>query len=171
MHTKVGTSARLNRPSGRRRVFYLNNDRPIWTDLKSNAAVWVKGQDIDPQMDADAADTLLLGCANPDEGQKESPIRAKSIEKKTLVATGFLIDRSPLRIASFAASAWSGNHRIIATLVVGKWIAATVLGRAFDYTPARIDNMGADPAAGPIHACRNACRLSHSDRGRSADAG
>ena len=113
-HTKVGTAARLNRPSGRRRVFYLNNDRADLDRSQKQRRCVGEGQDIDPQMDADAAVTLLLGCANPDEGQKESPIRAKSIEKKTLVATGFLIDRSPLRIASFAASAWSresSNHR------------------------------------------------------------
>jgi hypothetical protein len=43
VHTKVGTSASYKHPSGRAHVFYLNNDRPIWADLKSTAIVWVKG--------------------------------------------------------------------------------------------------------------------------------
>ena len=34
-----------------------------------------------------------------------------------------------------------------------------------------IDDMGADPAAGRCHARRNACRLSHGQLGRPADAG
>ena len=38
------------------------------------------------------------------------------------------------RKASSAACLWSSG--IIATLVLGKWIAATVVGRAFGYTPA-----------------------------------
>ena len=39
VHTKVGTSASDKDPSGRAHVFYLNNDRPIWADLKSAAIV------------------------------------------------------------------------------------------------------------------------------------
>src|SRR6478735_1253877 len=42
VHTRVGTSASYNHPFGRVHVFFLNNDRPIWTDLKSTAVVWVK---------------------------------------------------------------------------------------------------------------------------------
>jgi hypothetical protein len=44
VHTRVGTSASYYHPFGRVHVFFLNNDRPVWVDLKSTAAVGVKEQ-------------------------------------------------------------------------------------------------------------------------------
>jgi Kef-type K+ transport system membrane component KefB len=49
------------------------------------------------------------------------------------IATGFLID--PIAFAQSVASSLPLVAGIIATLVLGKWIAATVVGRAFGYTP------------------------------------
>ena len=50
------------------------------------------------------------------------------------VATGFLID--PIAFAQSVLDSLPLVAGIIATLVLGKWIAATVVGRAFGYTPA-----------------------------------
>ncbi len=50
------------------------------------------------------------------------------------VATGFLID--PIAFAQSVFGSLPLVAGIIATLVLGKWIAATVVGRAFGYTPA-----------------------------------
>jgi Kef-type K+ transport system membrane component KefB len=49
------------------------------------------------------------------------------------VATGFLID--PIAFAQSVLGSLPLVAGIIATLVLGKWIAATVVGRAFGYTP------------------------------------
>ena len=50
------------------------------------------------------------------------------------VATGFLID--PIAFAQSVLGSLPLIAGIIAALVLGKWIAATIVGRAFGYTPA-----------------------------------